>query len=81
MFIVLKNMRSFILLIVFSLLTVVIYAQPGEPDGGFDPGNGEPNTPTGAVPVDGGLGILLAAGIGYGAKKAHAYRKKLKVKS
>jgi hypothetical protein len=79
MFIVLKNMRSFILLIVFSLLTVVIYAQPGEP--GEDPGNGEPNTPTGAVPVDGGLGILLAAGIGYGAKKAHAYRKKLKVKS
>jgi len=33
----------------------------------------------GAVPVDGGLSLLIAAGVGYGAKKAAA-RKKLNIK-
>ncbi|MEN9497331.1 MAG: hypothetical protein RL750_230 [Bacteroidota bacterium] len=36
------------------------------PDPGDDPGN---------VPVDGGLGFLLAAGVGYGANKLRKYRK------
>lgn len=30
----------------------------------------------GAVPIDGGLSILVAAGVGYGAKKAAARKKK-----
>jgi hypothetical protein len=34
--------------------------------------------PDAAVPIDGGLSILLAAGIGYGVKKAHEQRKKNK---
>jgi len=29
----------------------------------------------GGVPVDGGLGFLLAAGVGYGANKLRKYRK------
>ena len=74
------------------LLTVVMCAMsqgttPGDGDGnggtlddGIDPGTGQPPPPGGAVPVDGGLGLLLAAGIGYGAKKAYDYRKN-KVKS
>ena len=31
------------------------------------------------VPIDGGLSLLLAAGIGYGAKKAYDARKKQKI--
>ncbi|MCE3282538.1 MAG: hypothetical protein K0Q66_1275 [Chitinophagaceae bacterium] len=30
------------------------------------------------VPLDGGLSLLIAAGVGYGAKKAHEMRKKKK---
>lgn len=37
-------------------------------DGGCDPFNP-------ACPIDGGLGFLLAAGIGLGAKKAYQARK------
>ena len=34
-----------------------------------DPGNGD-------APIDGGLSILVAAGVGYGVKKVKAHRKK-----
>jgi hypothetical protein len=34
-----------------------------------------PPPPPPGVPVDGGLGILAAAGIGYGAKKYRDYKK------
>jgi hypothetical protein len=37
-------------------------------------GTPDPEDPTG-VPVDGGLGFLLAAGVGYGANKLRKYRK------
>lgn len=62
-----------------SLLMVSILitkAQPGGP-GEEDPG-GPQGPPGGGVPVDGGLVFLLAAGAGYGAKKAYDYRKKKK---
>jgi hypothetical protein len=52
---------------------------PGDPFGGGNPG-GAPTGPVGAVPVDGGLSFLLAAGLGFGAKKAYDYRKSLKDK-
>jgi hypothetical protein len=52
----------------------------GSPGGGIDPGNGESPPPGGGVPVDGGIGLLLAAGVGYGAKKAYDYRKGQKSK-
>lgn len=52
---------------------------PGDPFGGGNPG-GAPTGPVGAVPVDGGLSLLLAAGLGYGAKKAYDYRKILQGK-
>lgn len=50
---------------------------PGDPFGGGNPG-GAPSAPVGAVPVDGGLSLLLAAGVGYGARKAYQYRTKQK---
>ncbi len=45
------------------LLYVQVYAQPN------------PGGPADAVPVDGGLAFLLAAGVGYGAKKAYDFKK------
>jgi hypothetical protein len=66
-------MKQFIL--IFSLLIAggYLYAQP---DPGADPGN----PVGGAVPVDGGLAFLLAAGAGYGVKKAYDYKKSRKEK-
>lgn len=52
---------ALVLLVMF--LPSIVMAQPG--DGGDNPD----------VPIDGGLGLLLAAGVGYGVKK---YRDNLK---
>jgi hypothetical protein len=49
---------------------------PGNPFSGSGSGGGNPGgAPAGAVPVDGGLSLLLAAGLGYGVKKAYNSRK------
>ncbi len=60
-----KWLFPIIALIVFILLPSLVMAQP--PDGGGDPD---------AVPIDGGLSMLLAAGVGYGVKKIRDHRKK-----
>jgi hypothetical protein len=62
------------LFIIFIFVSVFVIAQddPGGPGGPGDPGG----TPQGWVPIDGGLAALLAAGVGYGAKKAYEYRSK-----
>jgi hypothetical protein len=49
-------------------LPVIIVMAQGDPGGDPDPGNG--------VPFDGGLTLLIAAGIGYAAKKGYDKRKK-----
>ncbi|MCC5944350.1 MAG: hypothetical protein JJT94_05400 [Bernardetiaceae bacterium] len=60
---------SFFIAIIVSLTFAV--AQPGD----TPPGGGPfPAAPT-AVPIDGGLAILAAAGAAYGAKKIRDYRK------
>jgi hypothetical protein len=46
------------------LVPTLVHAQPGFGDDVND------------VPVDGGLSVLIAAGIGYGAKKIKEKRKK-----
>lgn len=60
----------------FCLAVVFVKAQgggdPGDPFGGGDPGG----TPSGAVPIDGGLSLLLGAGVAYGVKKGYDSRKK-----
>jgi hypothetical protein len=50
-----------VLLIIF--LPAIVHAQPGFGDDVND------------VPVDGGLSVLIAAGVGYGAKKIREKRK------
>ena len=46
------------------LLSFSVVAQPGNP--GDDPD----------IPIDGGIGILIAAGVLYGSKKIYDARKK-----
>ena len=70
-------MKRLIIIAIFCLSAAVAVAQGGPGDPGGDPGGG----PIGAIPVDGGLAFLLAAGVGYGAKKMHERRNKVKVKS
>ena len=57
----------FILLFLFILIPAVSSAQIDDPGcNPFDP----------ECPIDGGLSLLIAAGIGLGAKKAYQQRKK-----
>ena len=65
------RIQKLIILSFFTIIGVVVYAQPGPGD---DPGG----SPGGGVPLDAGLTALLVAGAGYGAKKAYDYRKKNK---
>jgi hypothetical protein len=56
----------------FFIAMAVAVAQPGnEPPGGPDPNGPDPLNPS-AVPVDGGISLLLAAGATFGARKLKA---------
>jgi len=55
-----------VLFILFAFMPSIINAQttPGDPGGDVD------------APIDGGLSLLVAAGIGYGVKKVRDNKKK-----
>jgi len=69
--------KILILTVVFFSFSLITLADPPGPPapGGTPVGSG--GTPVGA-PIDGGLGILLAMGIGYGARKFYQARKEKK---
>ena len=56
----------FCLLVLLLATTLVAHADSGVPDPGGDPN----------APIDGGLSLLVAAGVGYGAKKLKQKRTK-----
>jgi hypothetical protein len=58
-----KIFLSLSIMLIAICLPTLVQAQP-------DPG------PSPDVPIDGGLSILLAAGVAYGTKKVHDSRKK-----
>ncbi len=53
-----------LILIALFLVPSLLHAQPGFGDDVDD------------VPIDGGLSLLVAAGVGYGIKKVKAHKKK-----
>ena len=65
--ILLKRMSLLLILVLFFTAP---FAQ------GPDATGLEGEVDTGAVPIDGGLSLVLAAGLGYGAKKIRDYNKK-----
>lgn len=68
-----KALRQIILILSLALPVAAI-AQPGPPGGGAPP-CGPPFGPV--CPIDGGVSLLIAAGLAYGGKKAiDAGRKK-----
>ncbi|SFQ39242.1 PID-CTERM protein-sorting domain-containing protein [Hymenobacter arizonensis] len=72
-------MKSFLLnnllpsLFLVLVATAVAVAQPGS--GGPEPGGTTPTNPT-EIPIDGGISLLLAGGIAYGAKHLRNRRRK-----
>ncbi len=61
---IINNMIPVLLMIIMLALPSILMAQPGFDDDVAD------------VPIDGGLSLLVAAGVGYGAKKINDARKK-----
>ena len=62
------------LLLIFSLLFISITVMPCLAIAQVDPPDGGAGDPD--APIDGGLSLLVAAGIGYGVKKVRDNRKK-----
>jgi hypothetical protein len=57
-----------ILIVIFTPMLLLAQSPVGTPGTGTDP--------EGAAPIDGGLSLLVAAGVGYGAKKLKERREK-----
>lgn len=70
-----KNLKKllFVGILVFVPVLMTLADPPSPPPPGGDPSLG--GTPVGA-PIDGGVSILLALGIGYGTRKIYQLKKK-----
>ncbi|MBL4657265.1 MAG: hypothetical protein JKX73_04640 [Flavobacteriales bacterium] len=65
-----KNLIAGVIVVggcLFAYDDAVAAGPPGPPGGGGDP----PCWPAPCVPIDGGIGFLIAAGLAYGGKKAY----------
>ncbi|MBW7892188.1 MAG: hypothetical protein H3C48_14440 [Chitinophagaceae bacterium] len=61
----LKSLFAVVIITAGILFATPLPAQPGGPGG----------DPDAEIPIDGGIGLLIAAGVAYGAKKAYDKRK------
>lgn len=59
-----------IVLVAFIVVPALLMAQPPDPPGGGAPPCGPPFGPA-CIPIDGGIGFLIAAGVALGGKKAY----------
>ena len=69
-----KVIKKLKLALAIGLVTIptILMAQPDPP------GDGDNNTNDADVPFDGGVSLLVAAGIGYGIKKVYDQKKQEK---
>jgi len=65
-----KSLRFIIIMLAF-IVSGVLHAQPGPPAG---PPCGGPFGPV--CPIDGGVSLLIAAGLAYGGKKSYDMSRK-----
>ncbi len=63
--VVFRNIISLVVLNVVAVATVAAQSGGATPD----------PIPSNAVPIDGGVGFLVAAGVSYGAKKLYAKKR------
>jgi hypothetical protein len=70
-----KKVKYFIFITCFYFAAQTLTAQPSS-GGGGPAACFPPSTP--CVPIDGGVGFLIAAGIALGSKKAFEFHKKKK---
>jgi len=68
-----KAFFKFIPLLVFLIFVSVDLANAQPPPPG---GTGPPCWPPPCIPIDGGIGFLLAAGVAFGAKKGYDFQNK-----
>lgn len=73
-----KNLTKFVRVTILLMIILLmghsdLFAQITDPGTGSLSGTGDPDS----APIDGGLSLLLAAGIGYGAKKAWRKQKNM----
>lgn len=71
---IIKSLALLSLLAITILIAKPVQAEPPKPPSGTGTSGNQGPQPTGG-PIDGGLGILLALGAGYGAKKLYKARK------
>ena len=72
-----KKIKQIIAIMIFFSIPFVMTAQPPHPNDGNLPGPANEAVGGAAcgAPIDGGLSILLAMGLVYGAKKVYQVRK------
>lgn len=66
-----KHFQYTLVLLIVFFLPVIVSAQT-------DPGSDPDVSAASGVPIDGGLSLLIAAGVGLGAKKIRDYNKSKK---
>lgn len=68
-----KLVYGIVVFMLFCNITAIAQPDfPGGPDIPYEPDE----DPDNAVPIDGGAGVLIAAGVAYGLKKIYDKRKK-----
>ena len=72
--IILQSSLTILLVLGTALFTTALADDPGPPPPPPNGGQGG-NQPGGAAPLDGGLSLLIALGLGYGGKKLFNARK------
>jgi hypothetical protein len=63
-----RTLYSLLIMALLYCMPLISNAQPGGPEDDPD------------VPIDGGLSLLVAAGVGYAVKKGYAKRKKVETR-
>ena len=72
-----NNLLPLLFFVIIIMLLPLMGISQEVPPGPGDTGGGNPDD-AGSVPIDGGLSLVIAAGVGYGVKKLRDFNKKRK---